>query len=357
MTDHSPEVTHPTETTVLVTGATGYIAQYVIIDLLDAGYTVRGTARSAGRDATVRDTIRPALADPNSLDRYSTVAADLTSDAGWDDAVRGCRYVHHVASPIPSAPPKDENDLIVPARDGALRVLRAAAAAGVERVVLTSSVAAVLYGVSRDKTFTEADWSNPNGKTIGAYEKSKAIAERAAWDFMATPEAGSLELVTINPGLVMGPVLSPDFSTSGEMVKKLLERDFPACPDVNYCVVDVRDVADAHVAAMTTPAAAGQRYICAIENHSMHDIATVLDRHYRAKGFNVPTGKLPSILMRAVALFDKTARLTLNDLGVRQNIDNSKIKRELGWKPRDLETMVTAMADTMIAHGVVKPKG
>jgi dihydroflavonol-4-reductase len=344
------------DTTVLVTGATGFIAQHVIIQLLDAGYTVRGTARSTSRDGTVRDAIRPALADATSLGRYSTVAADLTSDAGWADAVRGCRFVQHVASPIPSAPPKDENELIAPARDGALRVLRAAAAAGVERVVLTSSVAAVLYGVPRNKIFTESDWSNPNGKTIGAYEKSKTIAERAAWDFMATPAAGSMQLTTINPGLVMGPILSADFSTSGELVKKLLERDFPACPDINYSVVDVRDVAAAHVTAMTTAAASGQRYICAITNHSMHDVAVVLDKNYSAKGFKVPTGTLPSLLMRAVALFDKTARLALNDLGVRQDIDNSKIVRDLHWQPRTLEEMVTSMADSMIAHGVVKPK-
>jgi dihydroflavonol-4-reductase len=345
----------PAATTVLVTGATGFIAQHVIVQLLDAGYTVRGTARSASRDGAVRAAIGPVLADRTSLDRYSTVAADLTSDLGWTDAVRGCRYVHHVASPIPTAPPKDDDELIIPARDGALRVLGAAAAEGVERVVLTSSIAAVLYGVPRNKTFDETDWSNPDGERIGAYEKSKTLAERAAWDFMATPAAGAMQLTTINPGLVLGPVLSADFSTSGEVVRKLLARDFPACPDINYAMVDVRDVAAAHVTAMTTAVANGQRYICANGNHAMRDVAMVLDRHCSAKGFKVPTGKLPSVVMRIVAMFDKTARLALNDLGVRQDLDTSKITHDLQWHPRGLEEMVTSMADSMIAHGVVTP--
>lgn len=347
------------DTTVLVTGATGFIAQHCVVQLLNEGYRVRGTARSVARGSKLKDTLAPHVAEGgDALDRFHIVAADLTGDEGWADAVAGCRYVLHVASPLPRTPPKHEDDLIVPARDGAIRVLSASAEAGVERVVLTSSVAAVLYGRDRHRTFDESDWSDIHARTIGAYEKSKTLAERAAWDFVAAlPGDVGLELVTINPGLVLGPILDEDYGTSGEVVKKLLERDFPACPNLNWAVVDVRDVAAAHIAAMTTPAAAGQRFLCAIENHSLLDIARILDRHFADRGFRVPTGRLPSFAMRLVALFDKTARLGLNDLDVQQNVDNSKIREVLGWEPLDLEEMVVAMGESFIRYGVVTPPG
>lgn len=340
--------------TVLVTGATGFIAQHCILQLLEQGYRVRGTARSAGRTKEVADVLSPHLSDPSLVDRFEVVAADLTADAGWPEAVAGCRFVLHVASPIPRVPPKHEDDLIVPARDGVLRVLRAATAAGVERVVLTSSTAAILYGRDRDRTFTEADWSNVDDKRIGAYEKSKTLAERAAWDFMR--DVQGTDLVAINPGLVLGPLLSKDWGTSGEAIKKLIDRDFPAIPDINYAVVDVRDVAAAHVAAMTSPAASGQRFLCAIENHSLREIARILADHLGPNGFKIPTGNLPGGVMRVVALWDKTARLALNDLGVHQDVDSSKIRDVLAWQPRGLEEMVTSMADSMIEYGVVTAK-
>ena len=345
------------DTTVLVTGATGFIAQHCVVQLLNEGYCVRGTVRSIARGSKLKDSLAPHVAEgAGALDRFDIVAADLTADDGWADAVTGCRYVLHVASPLPRTPPKHEDELIVPARDGALRVLEAAAEGGVERVVLTSSVAAVLYGRDRSRTFDETDWSDIDARTIGAYEKSKTIAERAAWDFVASTAGDSgLELTTINPGLVLGPILDEDYGTSGEVIKKLFDRDFPACPDLNWAVVDVRDVAAAHIAAMTTPAAAGQRFICAIENHSLLDIARILDKHFSNQGFRIPTGKLPSFAMRLVALFDKTARLGLNDLDVRQNVDNSKIKEVLGWEPLDLEEMVVAMGESFIRYGVVTP--
>lgn len=343
------------ETTVLVTGATGFIAQHCVVQLLDAGYRVRGTARSAERAAELKATLAPHLAGgETALDRFELVSANLKSDDGWDEAVAGCRYVLHVASPIPRTPPKDENDLIVPARDGALRVLRAASRGEVERVVLTSSVAAVLYGRDRSRRFDESDWSDVTARSIGAYEKSKTIAERAAWDYIASLEGESrLQMVAINPGMVLGPILDGDYGTSGEVVKKLFDRDFPACPDLNWAVVDVRDVAAAHLAAMTASDAHGQRFICAIGNHSMRDIAAILDERFGGRGFNVPTGRLPGFAMRIVALFDRTARLALNDLGVRQDVDNSKIKQVLGWKPRGLEDMVVSMGESFIRYGVI----
>ena len=353
-------MTTGSDSTVLVTGATGFIAQHCIIQLLDAGYTVRGTARSRNGADSIAATLSPHLT-PAAQQRLETalqlVEVDLMKDDGWDNAVAGCRYVLHVASPIPRIPPKDENELIEPAREGTLRVMRAAHRAGVERIVITSSLAAVLYGQDRDRVFTENDWSNVDDSRIGAYEKSKTIAERAAWDFISSLGTdAAVSLVTINPGLVMGPILSSDWGTSGEIVKKIIDRDFPAIPDINYACVDVRDVASAHIAAMTKPDAAGTRFLCANGNHSMRSIARILKEHLEPQGFRIPTGNLPSVMLRLVALWDKTASLALNDLGVEQNIDTTKIRSVLDWEPRDLQEMVTSMADSMIEHGVVNPK-
>ena len=342
---------------VLVTGATGFIAQHCILQLLEAGFEVRGTARADGRRDEIAQILAPHLS-PDVAARldadFQVVAADLTSDVGWDAAVKDCRYVVHVASPLPRKPPRDENELIVPAREGALRVLRAARSAGVQRVVLTSSIAAIIYGVSRDKVFDESDWSNVHGPRIGAYEKSKTIAERAAWDYMASvADESDMELTVINPGLVLGPLLCADWGTSGELVKKILDRDVPAIPDIHFACVDVRDVASAHVAAMVTPGVGGRRFICAIEDHSMMDVAVILRDHLEPRGFKVPALKLPSFVVRLMALWDGAVRLALNDLGTHQRLDNSSIKRELGWSPRGLADMTTAMADSMIEFGVV----
>jgi dihydroflavonol-4-reductase len=344
---------------VLVTGATGFIAQHCMLQLLDAGYDVRGTARSAERTAEVAAILTPHLRGEarERLGTLDVVAADLMADDGWRDAVAGCRFVLHVASPLPRGVVKDENELIAPARDGALRVLRAARDAGVERVVLTSSLSAIVYGNDRSRRFTEVDWSNLAGERIGAYDKSKTIAERAAWDFMGTVTgSSSMELAVINPGLVLGPLLSSDWGTSGEMVKRILEHKVPAIPNINFSTVDVRDVASAHLSAMVRPEAAGQRFICAEANHSMMEIAQILKARYGPQGFKIPTGRLPSIAVKLMAVFDKTVRLALNDLDTTQNVDNSKLRTLLDWQPRDLVEMTTSMADSMIEYGVVRPK-
>lgn len=337
---------------VLVTGASGFIAQHCALALLRAGYRVRGTIRSPARQAKIRETLsRHVEVD----DRLELVVADLTSDAGWDDAMQGCRYVLHVASPLPRQPPKDENELIGPARDGALRVIRAAGRAGVERVVMTSSIAAVLYGHARDgsRTYDESDWSQL-GPKVGAYEKSKTIAERAAWDLVASmPEGARPELVTVNPGLVLGPILDDDYGTSGEVVRKLMLRELPGCPDIGWAVVDVRDVAAAHLVAMTTPEAAGQRFCCAIEHASIASIAEILDRNFSKDGYRIPRRAVPGWVMRLAAVFDKTARLALQELGLRQDVSSARIREVLGWSPRGLEEMVVDMGRSMIEHGVV----
>jgi dihydroflavonol-4-reductase len=344
---------------VLVTGATGFIAQHCILQLLEAGYDVRGTARSSYRTNEVADAVRPHLsaAAIDHFTDFSVVAADLTSDDGWDDAMADCRFVLHVASPIPRSAARSDDELIVPARDGTLRVLGAAHRAGVERVVLTSSISAVIYGNDRSKTFTEDDWSNLDGKRIGAYDKSKTIAERAAWDFMKElgPES-SMQLVVINPGLVLGPLLSPDWGTSGEIVKRIIDFSVPAIPNISMSMVDVRDVATAHLAAMVVPAAKGQRFLCVEGNHSMLEVAQVLALHLRPLGYKIPTKSLPSIFVRVMALFDRTVRLALNDLDTSQKVSNERIRSVLHWSPRSLEEMTNSMADSMIHFGVVESK-
>jgi len=343
-------MTNPiTKSTVLVTGATGFIAMHTIVRLLQAGYRVRGTLRSPEREATLRN----ALAKHVELrDRLELCQADLTSDEGWALAARGCDFVLHVASPLPRKPPRHEDELIVPAREGTLRVLRAAKAAGVKRVVMTSSVAAILYGHDRGgRVFDEEDWTDLTGN-VGAYEKSKTLAERAAWDFVRS-EAPDLEFVTINPGLVLGPILDADYGTSGEVVRKLLAREIPGCPDVGWAVVDVRDVADAHVSAMISKDAPGKRFVCAIEHASMRDVATILQQNFSARGYRVPTRRLPNWMMKAVSIFDRTVRLALPDLGQRQELSNRRIVETLNWRPRSLREMVVDMGESLIEQGVV----
>lgn len=344
----------PAETRVLVTGASGFIALHCILQLLEQGYRVRGTLRSPARAASLRAILARHLDAGVDLDeRLELVTADLQQDEGWAEATRGCTFVLHVASPLPKESPKDENELIVPAREGALRVLRAASEAGVARVVMTSSIAAVLYGHPRDgsKVFDERDWSIPDG--LAAYEKSKTLAERAAWQWLE--ESGSaLELVTIQPGLVLGPILEKDSGTSGEAVRKLMARELPGCPRLGFAIVDVRDVASAHLAAMTTPEAAGERFCCCIEHVWMSEIAAVLKQHVGARGYRIPTWPLPDFAVRLAGLFDKTTRMIVPELGLRQDVSNDKIRRVLGWQPHGMRDAVESMADTMIEHGVAR---
>jgi dihydroflavonol-4-reductase len=337
---------------VLVTGASGFVALHCIARLLEKGHRVRGTVRRADRAGRVRQVLGK-LADPT---RLSLVEADLSSDAGWPEAVAGCRQILHVASPVPRKAVKSADEVIGPARDGALRVLKAAAGARVERVVITSSTAAVIWGNRRDgsKTFDESDWSTLNDE-VGPYERSKTLAERAAWDYVkALPEGQRFQLVTMQPGLVLGPVLGEEISISGEVVRKLLAAELPGCPDLGWAPVDVRDVADAHIAALSYPEAAGKRFILALEHTSWQSIAQILARHYGPRGFKVPTRRLPSWVLKAIALFDKTTALAVAELGKRQDVSSERARRVLGWRPRSVETMVLDMAESMIQQGIVK---
>lgn len=343
-------------TRVLVTGATGFVAGHCIAELLEHGYAVRATVRDLGKVDRRAHLITLAERLGGELE---FVATDLDHDTGWADAVAGCDYVMHVASPFPTAPPADDDDLVRPAVQGTLRVLRAAAAdPGVRRVVLTSSVAAVAYGHDVDKLRTEADWSVVD--RVPAYQKSKTLAERAAWEFIENRTAGrELELAVVNPGMVLGPVQSATVtSTSHEPVRRLLVRDAPGSPRVAWAPVDVRDLAVAHRLAMETPEAAGNRYICAGEPMWMADMARILADEYNPRGFRVTTRVLPDWLIRTVALADKGIRLVVPTLGRAEHVRADKARAELGWTMRPVRDSLLDTAESLIESGVVPvPRG
>jgi nucleoside-diphosphate-sugar epimerase len=344
----------PNKKTVLVTGASGFIGLHCIHQLLQQGYDVRGTVRGVARESQVRKILADHLPDTDAL---SFVAADLTRDEGWQDAVAGCDYVLHVASPIPEKLPRDENELIIPAREGTLRVLKAAALAGVSKTVMTSSIAAMgANNVSENQVFTERDWTDVEAKNTDVYAKSKTLAERAAWDFMASPESGDMALTAINPGVVFGPVLGDHAGTTANLVKKFLERKLPACPNVYFPIVDVRDVASAHISAMTTPESDGKRLACTSTGLWLVELAKILDAEYAARGFKVPTGIMPDWLFRTVALFDASMRLVLPNLGKKYSVENQLIKEVLDWHPRGAEQMLIDLAESLIKYGIVKER-
>jgi dihydroflavonol-4-reductase len=330
---------------VLVTGASGFIALHCIARLLQDGRSVRGTVRSkANREPAIRAALGPDVGD-----RLELCDADLSSDAGWEAAAAGCQDVLHVASPFPPAQPKHEDDLIKPARDGTLRVLRACAKARVRRVVVTSSMAAVQEGTRPDRPYDERDWSVTDD-AIDAYSKSKTLAERAAWDFVAAlPEGERFELVAVNPAMVLGPLLDKDGSTSLEVVGKLLRKEVPGVPNLKLAMVDVRDVADAHMLALTKPEAAGKRFCCVAEIAPMHDVARILAERFPQR--RIPTRKVPDFVVRIVGLFDETVKLVIPQLGRELAIDTSAL-RGLGWTPRGVGPMVVDTAESMIALGV-----
>jgi len=333
---------------VFVSGGSGYIAGFLIRQLIAEGWTVHTSIRDLAREATVR----ASLAVDNSKLKF--FAADLTSDAGWAEAMAGCSHVAHVASPLPSNAPKSDDELIVPARDGALRALKAAKAAGVKRFVMTSSMAAIAYGHGRSKSvFTEADWTDPTSPDAYAYVRSKTIAERAARDWVAA-EGGDMEFVTVNPSLVLGPLQSGDFSTSLEAIKKLLEGSMPGLPNFGFGIVDVRDVADMHVRCLTMPDMAGERFICSGPFLMMADVAAILREGLGPQGRKVPKRKLPDWLMRVVGRFDPVVRQVLGELGNVRDTDISHARTKLGWNPRPPEESVLDTARDMIRLGIVK---
>lgn len=334
---------------VLVTGGSGFVGAHCVLALLEAGYQVRTTIRSPQRAADVRSQLA-AGGIPDAGDRLEFAVADLLDDAGWAEAVAGCRFVLHVASPFPMTEPKDPDELVRPAREGALRVLRAARDAGVERVVLTSSFAAIGYGhAPTDRPFTEADWTElDSGRPISAYVRSKTLAERAAWDFVAQ-EGNALQLATVNPVGILGPVLGPDYASSVELVKLVREGRLPRLPDVYFGVVDVRDVAGLHLLAMTKPEAAGERFLAtAGDALSAPELALLIRGHLGSSaGDRVRTGLMPTWVLKAAAPFSRRVRGSLPDIGVFRNGSSEKARTVLGWQPRSREEAVFATVDSL----------
>jgi nucleoside-diphosphate-sugar epimerase len=317
---------------VLVTGGSGFLAAHTIVALLRAGYQVRTTVRSLAREAEVRDMVAAGGVEVGDVLSFSV--ADLTSDDGWAEAVDGCDYVLHVASPFPAAHPENEDDVIVPAREGTVRVLRAARDAGVKRVVLTSSFAAIGYGHDNvDRELTEDDWTNVDGPDVTAYIKSKPLAERAAWDFINW-EGGQTELTVINPVGILGPILGRDLSTSTQLIHTLITGGPAALPNIAFPVVDVRDAADIHLIAMTHPVAPGERFIACSDGSpiTMREAARILHAW--------------------------TGADTVDDTPVVGDIrrpSNYKAKTVLGWTPRSIEEALTATAESLVDHGPASP--
>ena len=337
---------------VLVTGGSGFIGAHCIIQLLQAGFRVRTTVRSLARETLVRAMLKEGGADPK--DELACVAADLNLDDGWRQAVAGCAFVLHVASPFPADAPANDDELIMPARDGTLRVLRAARDARVARVVLTSSFAAIGYGTAvRERPFTEEDWTELDGAS-SAYVKSKTLAERAAWEFMAR-EGGDLQLCVVNPVAVFGPVLGADNSTSVQLVQRLLDGGMPGVPRLTFGVVDVRDVADLHLRAMTSAAARGERFIAVAGPFmTIREIAEVLRARMGVIAKRVPTRVLPNWLVRLAALRESAVKQIVPELGKIKSASGDKARRVLGWAPRSNEEAIVATAESLLRLGLLK---
>ena len=336
--------------TVLVTGATGFIASHLILELIERGYTVRGTARSAAKAEALNKILSDYAGKPVEIE---LVSLDLTSDEGWIAAMEGVDFVQHVASPFPAAAPKHPDDLIIPAREGALRALRFAKAAGVKRVVLTSSVAAVDkgWGSSGPGTYDETSWTTLNGpEPVPAYSQSKTFAEQAAWDFVKG-EGEGLELAVINPAAVLGPVMSQDVSTSISLVSAQMDGRLPANPPLSFGVVDVRDIAKAHVEAMIRPEANGERYIMAADTLWFDDVGKILREAYPDR--KIPKSVMPVWLARIVAMFNPALKASAHRLGRINYYNNAKARDQLGIDFISPKEMVLASAESLIKVGSV----
>lgn len=339
---------------VLVTGGTGFIAQHCIIALLNSGYRVRTTVRSLEREAEVRQHLHQGGVDAKN--NLTFVGADLMSNEGWDEAAAGCTYVMHGASPTPSGGQVTEDDWVNPAIEGNLRVLRAARNAGVKRVVLTSAFGAIGVGHPADyrRPFDENDWSDISGD-VWPYQKSKTLSELAAWDFIASVQS-ELELASVNPVAVLGPVLGGDYSHSTRIIKNMLEGE-PGCPNINSCFVDVRDVADLHLLAMTHPAANGERFLASSGNSlTLLQVAQTLRDNLGEESRKVSTLALSDDTVRAAADKNPVMLGMVKLLGVDMNVTNAKARTSLGWAPRSPEQAIIATAKSLIELGLVDNK-
>jgi len=338
---------------VLVTGGSGFIAAHCIIKLLHEGYNVRTTIRSATREPEVRAMLKEGGVDPAG--RITFFVADLMSDNNWKEAITGCEYVLHVASPTPLKDYRNDDEVIIPAREGVLRVLRIGRDSGVKRIVLTSAFGAIGMG-HKDRTtpFTEKDWSDPDAG-IPVYQRSKTLSERAAWDFIQK-EGNGLELSVINPVGVLGPVLGPDYSHSIQLTRRMLDGEVSGCPKISSSYVDVRDVADLHVRAMTHPKANGERFIAASGDTSLSilDLAIMIRKKFGPLAAKVPSKEIPNWLIRVLGIINPTARLLVPMLGYYMTASGEKAKAILGWNPRPNEEAITDTAESLLRLGLIK---
>jgi nucleoside-diphosphate-sugar epimerase len=334
--------------TVLVTGGSGYLAGWCIVELLRRGYRVRTTVRNASREHEVHAAVDSEVDSHHNLTVHQ---ADLLSDDHWDLVIEGCDYVLHVASPLPVSQPKDADELIVPAREGTQRVVSRALDAGVERVVLTSSVAAIRGG-NEGRPLDETIWTDLSSPGLTPYVQSKTIAEQTAWGLAAERDARQ-RVAAVNPTVIIGPVLSDDTSASLEVIQRLL-KGMPAMPRLGFGLVDVRDVADLELRAMTSAEAGGERFVANARWLWMSEIAAVLRQRLGQQASKVPTRIAPDVLVRAMALFDGGIRSFKSSLGKRTDYQTTKAQDLLGWSPRPIEDTIAEAAESLIGHGIVK---
>ncbi|OQR71970.1 putative uncharacterized oxidoreductase YDR541C-like [Tropilaelaps mercedesae] len=340
--------------TVVVTGVSGFIGIHVTRELLKKGYTVRGTVRSLKNEAKCKPILE---CHPDAKSRITLVEADLMKDEGWAEAVEGVQYVIHVASPFPSYVPKDPDSLVKPAVDGTLRVLKAAAKAGVKRVVLTSSIASIHGHLETDNVtvYDETQWSDLESPSLGPYERSKTLAEKAAWDFVQSAENTSkMELVVINPALVVGPIAGNDFGTSVQVLKRLMDGSSPMVPGVSFALCDVRDVAEAHVKALSLKEAVGQRICIVSDTLWMQETAKILSKEFAPMGYRPPLRRAPNVALWFISWIDPTVAMLLPRLDKVFKYSNERMKNILKIQPQPVETSIVDTAYGLIEAGIIK---
>jgi dihydroflavonol-4-reductase len=336
--------------TVLVTGGSGYLGGWCIVELIRRGYRVRTTVRDPARERQVHEAVESQVDPTHHLTIHQ---ADLMSDEHWDNVIEGCDYILHVASPFPPSQPKDPDELIVPAREGTLRVLGKALDHGVNRVVVTSSIAAIRLATGTDqRPLTEEDWTDPDADGLTPYVRSKTIAERAAWDLVR--ERGAEDrLAVVNPGAIIGPLLHDDISYSVQSVERLL-KGMPGVPRLGFNFVDVRDVADLEIRAMTSAEAGGKRFIAVTEWVWMADTGRILKERLGDRASKVPTRQIPDLLVRGMGLFDGGIRSIVGTLGKRSDLSSDRARDTLGWSPRPIDDTIAETGESLIQHGVVE---
>lgn len=337
--------------TILVTGASGFLASHILLQLLEQGYAVRGSVRNAAKGDHIREVLQNHGADTS---RLGFVELDLTSDAGWDAAMDGVDYLLHTASPFVTTSPKDPDEIIKPAVEGTRRALNAALRSNVKRIVLTSSMVAACHGHEKNRTtpYTEADWTNPSGKDVTPYILSKTLAEQEAWNIMEAANRRE-DLTVINPGFILGPLLEQDIGTSGAIIKRLMKGELPGCPRIYFSIADVRDAAELHLLAMHDPATFGHRVFAAGPSIEFIEVAKTLAEAFPAYAKKIPTRRLPDFVVRLVAMFDGDVKTAAMNLGRQHEMDKSLLEPLLGRPLIDTSEAIRSMGQSLIDLGQV----